>query len=160
LKKRKGTTLPALLEMKKIPRKALMSAGLGLFAMLASLFLVIGLFGGEPSPPPRKPMEWDGLFFDEVKSELRYDGGTMKLFVDGVIGNATETTKELPDIRARALGVDRREVQRWLVESPPRTIKPGEQIPFHTEVATPMERTIDDVHLEFTVRKETGNAHD
>jgi len=155
-----GNKFPAFPGMERFSPQALKAAGLGLLAMMTSLFLVIWIFGGEASAPPPEHEEWKGLFFDEVKSELRYDGGTMKLFVDGLVGNSAEETKELPDIRARALGVDRREVQKWLVERPARTIKSGERIPFHTEVATPMERTIDDVHLEFTPRKEKGNAHD
>jgi hypothetical protein len=104
------------------------------------------------------PQKWEGLVFDNVKSELKYDSGTMKLFVDGVISNTTEKTKDIPDIKARALGADGSTIQSWWVDAPAPTIDASGSIPFHTEVATPMERTIEDVYLEFISRGEKGNA--
>ncbi len=102
--------------------------------------------------------EWDGLIFDEVKSELKYDSGTMKLYVDGSVRNATEEAKKLPDIKAQALGADKKVIQSWWVDAPAATIEPWGKVGFHTEVATPMEKTIEDVYLEFVSRKDKRNA--
>jgi predicted Zn finger-like uncharacterized protein len=100
----------------------------------------------------------DGLIFDQVKSELRYDGGTMWLFVDGVIVNTTSEVKLLPDIKARAIGPDRHIIQSWWVEAPTATIAPGGEVPFHTQVAASMQRTIESVYLEFYAREEKGDV--
>ncbi|MDR3424719.1 MAG: zinc-ribbon domain-containing protein [Alphaproteobacteria bacterium] len=98
------------------------------------------------------PPSWDGLRFDQVKSDLRYDSGTMKLYVDGVIHNTTSEVQLIPDIRAQALGPDQKVIQSWQVDAPAATIAPEGDVPFHTEVATAMEHTIEDVKLEFYAR--------
>ena len=98
------------------------------------------------------------LLFDGVKSELRYDGGRMWLFVDGSIRNITSEVQILPDIRARALGPDRRVIQSWWVEPPAVTLDSGAEIPFHTQVPAPMQRTIENVYLEFHDQDEKGNV--
>jgi hypothetical protein len=95
-----------------------------------------------------------GLIFDQVKSELRYDGGTMKLFVDGVVHNTTTDTQFIPDIRARALAPDKSIIQSWWVPAPAVTVGGGEDIPFHTEIVSPMQHTIEDVYLEFYAEDE------
>jgi hypothetical protein len=100
---------------------------------------------------------WDGLIFDQVKSELRYDSGTMKLYVDGVIHNTTTEVQFIPAIRARALGPDRRIVQSWSIDPPQETIPAGADVPFHTEIAAPMEHTIENVYLEFYAREVKRN---
>ena len=100
-----------------------------------------------------------GLMFDHVKSELKYDGGTMKLYVEGVVHNTTSETQFIPDIKARALGPDRRIIQSWWVEAPAATVAAGGDVPFHTEIASPMRRTIEDVYLEFYSRDEIGNVN-
>jgi len=90
-----------------------------------------------------------GLEFDKVKSEIKYDGGTMRLFVDGVIRNTTAEMQFVPNIKARALGPDGDTIQSWWVASPSPTLAAGDEIPFHTEVNTPMSRTIENLYLEF-----------
>lgn len=97
---------------------------------------------------------WDGLVFSDVKSELRYDSGTMRLFVAGKITNSTSDVRILPSIKARARGADGTVIQSWSLEPPAATIGPDASVPFHTEVATPMEHTIEDVNLEFYHRDE------
>ncbi len=92
---------------------------------------------------------WDGLVFSDVKSELRYDSGTMKLFVDGIIRNTTSEVQKIPSIKARARGADGSVIQSWSLDPPAATIDPDASVAFHTEVATPMEHTIEDVNLEF-----------
>jgi predicted Zn finger-like uncharacterized protein len=100
----------------------------------------------------------NGLMFDQVKSELRYDGGTMRLYVDGIIHNTTPETQFIPDIKARALGPDQRIIQSWWVEAPAATVAAGSDVPFHTEVNAPMKRTIEDVYLEFYAQDEKGDV--
>lgn len=95
-----------------------------------------------------------GLTFDQVKSELRYDGGTMRLYVDGVVHNSTAEIQFIPDIKARAIGPDQRIIQSWWVPAPAATVDAGGDAPFHTEVSAPMQRTIADVYLEFYAQDE------
>lgn len=97
-----------------------------------------------------------GLVFDQVKSELKYDGGIMRLYVDGNVHNATDEIQFVPDIVARALGPDRRIHQSWWVPSPTPTIAAEGNVPFHTEINVPMNHTIEDVYLEFYSKDEEG----
>jgi predicted Zn finger-like uncharacterized protein len=160
--------LPAVIEKRVFTKGSWILMGL---AFLAAL-LVMGSIWGRQSIVRALPglrgsysavglsivPEWEGLIFDEVKSELKYDSGTMRLFVDGVLRNASEEMKKVPDIKAQALGADKSVIQSWLVDAPTATIEPWGMVPFHTDVATPMERTIEDVYLEFTPRREKENA--
>lgn len=98
--------------------------------------------------------EWEGLVFQEVKSELKFDGGGLKLFVDGEIQNNASKTKTLPDIKAHALGVDKSVIQSWWIEAPVATIEAGKKAAFHTNVVVALDRTIADVSLEFLPKKE------
>jgi predicted Zn finger-like uncharacterized protein len=100
-----------------------------------------------------------GLVFDQVTSELKYDGGTMRLVVDGVVHNSTDEIQLIPDIKARALGPDRDIIQSWWVPAPAGSVDPGKDVPFHTEVNAPMKRTIENVYLEFYAQDEQhGNT--
>jgi hypothetical protein len=102
--------------------------------------------------------EWEGLIFNNVKSELKYDSGMMKLYVDGTVHNSTSEAQLIPSIKARAMGPDKGVIQSWMIEAPAATIESGGDVPFHTEVATSMEHTIEDVYLEFTSQDEKGDA--
>jgi predicted Zn finger-like uncharacterized protein len=104
------------------------------------------------------PKTGAGLIFDKVSSELRYDSGTMKLFVDGVIHNSTSETQFIPDIKAAARGADQSVIQSWWVDAPAVTIPGGGEVPFHTEIGATTQRTIEDVYLEFTARDEKHDA--
>jgi predicted Zn finger-like uncharacterized protein len=160
--------LPAVIEKGMSPKETWILLGFVFFAAL----LTIGSIWGRQSIVKTLPElrgsysavglsvlpEWEGLIFDEVKSELKYDSGTMRLFVDGVVRNASEEIKKVPDIKAQALGADKSVIQSWLIDAPAATIDSWGMVPFHSDVATPMERTIEDVYLEFTPRKENGNA--
>ncbi len=100
----------------------------------------------------------NGLVFDQVKSELKYDGGTMWLNIDGVIHNTTTELQLIPDIKSRALGPDRHIIQSWWFQAPAATIAPGGEVPFHTQVVAPMQRTIESVYLEFYSREEKSDV--
>ncbi|MDE2029897.1 MAG: zinc-ribbon domain-containing protein [Alphaproteobacteria bacterium] len=99
-----------------------------------------------------------GLKFEKVKSELKYDSGTMRLFVTGVVHNTTGETQFVPDIKARALAPDGSIVQSWWVAAPAPTIQGGAGVPFHTAVNAPMNKTIENVFLEFYTQH--GNGQD
>ncbi|MDR3449248.1 MAG: hypothetical protein P4M15_05800 [Alphaproteobacteria bacterium] len=99
-----------------------------------------------------------GLIFDQVKSELRYDGGTMRLYVDGVIHNTTPEAQLIPDIKANALGPDSHVIQSWWVDAPAATVDAGGEVPFHTEINATMTQTIASVYLEFHARDEKAGA--
>ncbi|MDD4616229.1 MAG: zinc-ribbon domain-containing protein [Alphaproteobacteria bacterium] len=147
-----SVNLPAVIKKERFADKAVFFVAAGV--LLAALWMgsAVGrVFVGAAHTSEEAP--WKGLVFRDVKSELKYDSGTMKLFVDGAIYNETEKKKAIPDIRAKALGPDRRTVQSWQVDSPAPELEPGKSVPFHTEVSTPMERTIEDVSLDFVARK-------
>ncbi len=156
--------LPALIKGKKVPlwlKKVIL--GLGVLMAVLSLPLyyhetivkhVPALSGLYETFGLTVAHSGKGLVFEQVKSELRYDGGTMKLFVDGVIHNTTDEIQLIPDIKARALGPDKAIIQSWWVRAPAPSVDAGADAPFHTEIAASMERTIEDVYLEFTAEDE------
>ncbi|MGB9152593.1 MAG: hypothetical protein WCD70_05850 [Alphaproteobacteria bacterium] len=100
-----------------------------------------------------------GLAFGQVKSELRYDGGTMRLYVDGIIHNSTDEAQLVPDIKAHAIGPDQLTIQSWWIPAPAATVDAGSDIPFHTEVSTPMKHTIENVTLEFDSQGDKDNVN-
>lgn len=102
------------------------------------------------------PHTGQGLVFDKVSSELRYDSGAMKLSVDGVIHNTTDDIQSIPDIKADARGADQAVIQSWWVDAPAATIPAGGEVPFHTEIGATTQHTIEDVYLEFTPREDKG----
>jgi hypothetical protein len=99
-----------------------------------------------------------GLVFNQVKSEIKYDSGMMRLVVDGIVHNTTDDMQIIPDIKARALGPDSHIIQSWWVPAPAATVAAGGDVPFHTEVNASTQKTIDDVYLEFYPQDEKGNA--
>jgi predicted Zn finger-like uncharacterized protein len=151
----KSANLPAVIKRERIPKRLLFFAGGG----IAAAFLLVGLSVAWNSLNKPRPPEWEGLAFDDVKSELKYDSGTMRLFVDGQIQNMTEERINIPGIRAKALGPDKRIIQNWVVEAPAATLEAGAKISFHTEVASPMEHTIQEVNLEFVPQREKADAN-
>jgi len=149
----------------KMPRRSEKWHEILFFVSLGVIFITWAMFDREPIVKVLPVLRgfydgiglhvspaWDGLMFDHVKSEFKYDAGTMKLLVDGVIHNSTAEAQLIPDIKARAIGPDGRVIQSWWVPPPAATIGVGGDVPFHTEVAEPMEHTIDNVNLEFFIR--------
>lgn len=133
-------------------RKLILKAGAGVLAMVVLAVAVssgAGLFGRGPD------LDWEGLVFEKIQPELKFDGGATRLFVEGSVYNTTKKTKEMPHIRVYTLGVDGRELQSWWIDPPSSTIRAGERKPFRADLLSSMERTIDSVRLEFTFRKES-----
>ncbi|MDE1902012.1 MAG: hypothetical protein KGI37_10270 [Alphaproteobacteria bacterium] len=98
------------------------------------------------------------LAFEQVSSNIKYDGGTMHLFVDGVIRNTTSREQQVPDIKAMALGPDGSVIQSWQVSSPATTIEANGAVSFHTGINTPMNQTIENVRLEFVAQGKAGDG--
>jgi predicted Zn finger-like uncharacterized protein len=101
-----------------------------------SLGLVIYHYGGE------------GLSFEQVRSELRFDGGIMKLTVEGKIRNTTSFVQEIPDILASAIGPDGKTMQSWQIGAPAFRVFPGESVPFRSSINAP-KGTVVDMNLSF-----------
>lgn len=98
------------------------------------------------------------LAFEQVSSNIKYDGGTMRLFVDGVIRNTTSREQQVPEIKAMALGPDGSVIQSWQVQSPATSIEAGGTVSFHTGINTPMNQTIENVRLEFVAQGKAGDG--
>lgn len=101
----------------------------------------------------------EGLGFRDVHSELRYDSGVMRLYVDGKIYNSTDEVQLIPDILAKALGADHSVIQSWWIAPPKPTIPVGGELPFHTEINVTSQQTIVDLYLEFKEHEES-HKHD
>jgi len=103
------------------------------------------------------PPAWDGLHITNIKSELRYDSGTMKLYVDALIHNSTDEVQFVPEIKASAMGVDGRSIQSWVIDPPAVTLISGGDLAVHSETMYAMERTVDSVRLEFVAPRNGGH---
>jgi hypothetical protein len=90
----------------------------------------------------------EGLSFEKVRSELRFDGGIMKLVVEGKIHNGTKFAQEIPNILATAIGSDGHIIQSWQIDAPSLRVFDGESIPFHSSIYAPRE-TVVDLNLGF-----------
>jgi predicted Zn finger-like uncharacterized protein len=91
----------------------------------------------------------EGLKFQDVKSELRYDSGIMRLFIDGAIFNETQKSLIIPDVIAKAVGPDRTVAQSWILAIPMSTLGPGETVAFHGAINASSKQMIESVNLQF-----------
>lgn len=94
----------------------------------------------------------EGLGFENVRSELRYEGGITLLGVEGNIRNSTPNMQEIPDIMATAIGADGNSLQSWRIDAPAIKVAPGEVIPFRSSIKLP-QGTVAEINLEFTETK-------
>lgn len=160
--------LPAVIENRRFPKKEWLLMAFVILVAVFALALVAAWRSVIKAYPQSRALyeaiglndrpAWTGLVFEDAKSEMKYDSGKMRLFVEGAIRNASGKRKAIPDIEAHALGADKSVILSWRVDAPAATIEPGEKIPFHTEIASPMEHTIEDVSLECVSRREKENA--
>jgi len=90
----------------------------------------------------------DGLEFNEVRSELKYDGGITKLFLDGKIINKTKKNQKVPNIMAEALGPDGNVIQSWQIDAPTARLAPGAEASFASSLNAP-KGTVVNVNLNF-----------
>jgi predicted Zn finger-like uncharacterized protein len=82
----------------------------------------------------------EGLSLENVRSELRYDGGIMMLTVDGTIYNRTKNVQEIPNIVASAIGPDGNVLQNWQIDAPKASIAPDEGVPFNSSIPAPKDK--------------------
>ncbi len=95
----------------------------------------------------------DGLEFDQVRSELRYDGGITKLILDGKIENKTKKNQKVPDIIAEAIGPDGAVIQSWQIDAPKATLGGEEEVGFSSLINAP-KGTVVNVTLNFVELKD------
>jgi predicted Zn finger-like uncharacterized protein len=95
----------------------------------------------------------DGLEFDQVRSELKYDSGITKLILSGNIKNTTQNNQKVPTIVAEALGADGRVIQSWQIDAPAATLAPGGEASFSSSLDAP-RGTVVNVNLNFAEMKD------
>ncbi|MFY9287107.1 MAG: DUF3426 domain-containing protein, partial [Alphaproteobacteria bacterium] len=97
-----------------------------------------------------------GLSFEEMRSELRYEGGQNRLYVQGKIRNKTQKLQEIPAILATALGADNAPIQSWQIEPPAARVAPGEDVPFTSDIGAP-KGTVVNLNLNFVEKKDDAS---
>lgn len=98
----------------------------------------------------------DGIDFRDVKSELVYDGGILRLTVEGSLVNTTQREQKLPHILADAMGADGGTLQSWRIDAPTATLGPLAAVSFRSTINAPREGVVN-VTLNFIGRKNAAN---
>jgi predicted Zn finger-like uncharacterized protein len=114
------------------------------WASLEPVYNAIGLYIYYPG---------DGLEFDEVRSELKFDAGITKLNLEGKIKNKTQKNQKVPPIVAQALGPDGHVIQSWQIDPPAATLAPEEGASFSSSINAP-KGTVVNVNLNFAETKD------
>lgn len=96
----------------------------------------------------------EGLELLKVRSEMKFDGGTTQLTIEGEIRNKTDKPQSIPNLLAAAIGSDGKPIQSWQIEAPKATLAAGESVTFTSEIHAP-QGTVVDINLHFI---EPGNA--
>ncbi|MBV8547902.1 MAG: zinc-ribbon domain-containing protein [Alphaproteobacteria bacterium] len=95
----------------------------------------------------------EGLDITDVRSELTYDSGIMRLMIDGKIVNNIPRIHKIPPIIALATGADGLVIQRWQIDPPKATLDPLASVAFHSEINAP-PMTVVHVNLNFVEIKD------
>ncbi len=90
----------------------------------------------------------EGLGFEQVRSELRYNGGITQLIIEGGIHNETRNTQQIPDILASAVGPDGKIMQSWQIDAPAARVFAGETLRFRSTINAP-RGTVTEINLVF-----------
>ncbi len=98
----------------------------------------------------------EGLALLNVRSEMQFDEGAMRLIVEGEIRNVTDKAINIPDIMAKARGSDGSIIQSWRINAPQAMVAGQASVPFRTMINAP-QVTVVDVNLDFI---ETVHAHE
>lgn len=98
----------------------------------------------------------DGIDFRDVKSELVYDGGILRLTVEGVLVNTTGKEQKLPHILAAAIGPDGSAIQSWRIDAPAATLAPLATVTFRSAINAPRDGVVN-VNLNFVGRKNAAD---
>lgn len=90
----------------------------------------------------------EGLMLADVRSEMKFDSGTMQLTVEGQIHNKTDKPQSVPNILAAAIGPDGKIMQSWQIDAPAATLAPDQSVPFSSEILAP-QGTVVNINLHF-----------
>ena len=90
----------------------------------------------------------EGLELQDVRSEMKFDGGTMQLSVEGKIHNKTDKPQSIPNLLAAAAGPSGAVMQSWQIDAPAATLAPGETKTFTSEIRAP-QGTVANINLHF-----------
>lgn len=93
------------------------------------------------------------LEFDQVRSELKFEGGITKLTLDGIIKNRTQNNQKVRNIVAEALGSDGNVIQSWQIDAPRATLGPGGEVAFSSSINAPKGNIVN-VNLTFVESKD------
>lgn len=153
-----GSNLPVIQKRSLSPRMLLvLEIGEGVIILIILLILILcrqGIAGMWPRIDLYNAIglhiahSGEGLSLDNVRSELRYDSGIMKLVVEGKIHNGTPYIQEIPSINAVAIGADGKPIQSWQIDAPAPKLDPDETIAFQSTINAP-QGTIDEINLSF-----------
>jgi len=95
----------------------------------------------------------DGLEFDQMRSELKYDDGITKLILNGKIKNKSKKSLNVPPIIAEAMGPDGSIIQSWQIDPPKAKLDPEEEAPFSSSINAP-KGTVVNVIMNFAEPKD------
>ena len=95
----------------------------------------------------------DELEFDQVRSELKFEGGITKLNLKGKVWNRTKNIQKVPNIVAQAVGSDGHVIQSWQIDAPQATLAPDEEASFSSSMNAPKGNIIN-VNLNFVETKD------
>lgn len=112
--------------------------------VMEKLYTPLGLYVYHPG---------DELEFQQVRSELKYDGGITKLVLNGKIKNKTKKSQTVPPIVAQAVGADGAVMQSWQIEAPTATLSSEGEAGFTSSINAP-QGTVVNVQLNFAEGKE------
>lgn len=95
----------------------------------------------------------DELEFDQVRSELKFEGGITKLILEGRVKNKTQNRQKIPPIIAEATGPDGQIIQSWRIDAPTARLEGGEEVPFTSSLNAP-KGSVANVNLTFAETKD------
>lgn len=95
----------------------------------------------------------DELEFDEVKSELKFEGGITRLNLQGKVWNRTKNNQKVPNIIAQALGSDGHVIQSWQIDAPTATLAPHGEVDFSSSINAPKSNVVN-INLNFAEIKD------
>lgn len=90
----------------------------------------------------------DGLSFQNITSERRFEESAMQLFVSGEIRNDSAAPLLLPPVKVVAVGADGLVVQEWLIDAPAPQLDPGASAAFSSMIPAP-QQAVAEVNLSF-----------
>jgi hypothetical protein len=97
-----------------------------LLPQTGSLYALIGL-----------PVNLRGLAINDVKTAREAHDGVPVLVVEGTVANISRAPVEVPRLRFAVRSESGAEVYAWTALPPRSILSPGEEMPFHSRLASP-----------------------